>query len=197
MTEKKKTGPRAIKTPQSKWDDIRDLYVRGEWVEGSRYAYSKNELVKKFKVCRATLYKKALEEKWDSQMLTYQLELRDASDKKYIDMRLKQAFKFDQKCFDNANKNVDRIQRMIVEAEPKDLPALAASLEKMQKVARLARGDETDIVKNVTNEKGEDSNERFNARLAEFRALRQGGKKVQDGLGDEGEGQTTSPGGDR
>ena len=179
----KKRKPYKNSIPESKWKLVKDEYVRG-YVgdDGKRVsAPTGKELIERHQICRSTFYARCRDESWDSERYAYFKRMKDATDAKYIHLRVEEAFKFDSKCFNYAATNLDRIQAMWADADPKDVPGLASAMEKVQKIARLTIGETTEVIKNVTDKEEDDALKEFFGHLAEARADRQ----KRDGLSED------------
>jgi len=156
-----KTVTKKIHRHPKFFEHIRELYVEGDvGKDGIRKWSTLRSLSKRFKVKPSTLDMHSTNENWKEFRVQFQLQLESARQQKRIEVLSNASVEFDNHCFDAANQLVDKVLTKLSEAtELFDLESIGRSLEKAQKVGRLASGESTSNSKkelNVTFSKGLD-----------------------------------------
>ncbi len=151
------------KSTSQKLTDHLKLKIRNEFVQGlsddtgARITYSLDELAKKHKVAKSTLYRVANKESWKVEREKFQMEYTQKLDQERAKNLSEESKKFDNTSINlakalmatvgqNLRKNTDDINNGKKSFIPSQINALANAAIAAQKLAKLALGESTEKV---------------------------------------------------
>lgn len=131
---------------QSLYEHIKIAFVEGELDnKNNRIWPTLPKLAKKFKLNITTIDKHALNENWKILRSQFQLKLESVRQDMRIESLSKEIVMFDNLCFETAKFLIERIkEKLIGSNDLYSMESIARTLEKAQKVGRLASGESTD-----------------------------------------------------
>ena len=149
------------KTPKKKLTDTLKLSIRNEFVQGIdneqglKVLSTLDELYKKHKVARATLYRAAKKDNWKNEREQFQRQYQEKLDQERIKNLTKESKKFDTNSINIAksllatvgqtiNKNAIDISEGRMGLVATQINALANAAVTAQRLAKLALGEATD-----------------------------------------------------
>lgn len=150
-------------TPTLK-EKIRNLYVQGiDNEQCERVLYSLEQLAKKYKIGKSTLYRHASNDGWKESQEQYQNEYLRKLDEKRLKERVADSIKIDGTTLNISKALLGQIGQFIRETQaqgkvtPNMLSTIAEATYKVQRVAKLALGEATDNMNLNANVKDTDA----------------------------------------
>ena len=160
------------KTPNKKLTPALKQKIRNEFVQGvddesgTRKTYTLDELIKKHKVAKSTLYRVASSEMWKVDRERFQQEYLQSLDRDRVKSLSEESKKFDNTSLtlakalmttvgQNIRKNSDDMNQGRKSLIPSQVNALANAALAAQRLAKLALGESTHKVElngNITEE---------------------------------------------
>lgn len=129
----------------SYYEQIKASYVQGIIDNNNNRKYPTiTELARKYKLNTATLNAYAVKRNWKILRSRFQLKLETETQNKRIQILSDESVKFDRKCFDISNNIIEELEgRLATCTDIFVLESICRSLERAQKVGRLASGEST------------------------------------------------------
>lgn len=142
------------------WVTVRTEYVEGMQDENDNHKWpTMKELSIKYAIPHAYLRRIAASEKWKDEKNNFITNYEHARHTEKIKFLAKKSAKFDENCINIAEEGIRKIKDTIFNAEKQitekgvrilmgieELESIAKTLEKFQKIGRLALGNSTDNV---------------------------------------------------
>ena len=137
---------------------LRTEFVQGiESETGERQHYSIEDLIKKYNVASATLYRASQSEGWKALREQYNIELQEQLNSERQKRTAKESVRFDDKLLTKANEVIDQISYYLLMNEesmnekttpiqPNQFLALTNSLLAAQKLGKIAMGEITENI---------------------------------------------------
>ncbi len=137
---------------------LRTEFVQGiESETGERQHYSIEDLIKKYNVASATLYRASQSEGWKALREQYNIELQEQINAERQKRTAKESVRFDDKLLTKANEVIDQISYYLLMNEesmnekttpiqPNQFLALTNSLLAAQKLGKIAMGEITENI---------------------------------------------------
>lgn len=140
-----KSIPKLHRPHPSYYEHIKILFVEGELNANNTRVWPKIiELAKRFKLKPGTLEQYAIRENWKLIKSQFLLKLEATRQDKRIEILSSEAVKFDRICFNAANQIIEKITVDLQKTSDLfKIESIVRSLEKAQKVGRLATGEST------------------------------------------------------
>jgi len=160
LVEKNQHPCNVVSSNKYDWTSVRIEYVEGYAdKEGNQKWPTMKELSLKHGIPNSYLRRIASAEKWKDEKQNYITNYEHARHTERIKHLAKKSIKFDENCILIAEKGIQRIKDNILNAEKiieedgvkvimpvEELELLAKTLEKFQKIGRLALGSSTDNI---------------------------------------------------
>jgi|TARA_B110000285_G_scaffold89386_1_gene102506 DNA-binding MurR/RpiR family transcriptional regulator len=151
------------KATKTKLTEELKLILKTEFVQGiahdsgERQHFSIEDLIKKYNVAPATLYRASQSEGWKAQREQYNIELQEKLNSERQKLIAKESIRFDDKLLTKANEVIDQISyylQMNEEAmnekttpiQPNQFLALTNSLLAAQKLGKISMGEITENI---------------------------------------------------
>lgn len=137
---------------------LRTEFVQGIELEtGERQHFSIEDLIKKYNVAPATLYRASQAESWKALREQFNIELQEKINAERQKMIAKESVRFDDKFMTKANEVIDQISYYLLMNEdaindrtnplpPTQILALTNSLLAAQKLAKISMGEITENI---------------------------------------------------
>ncbi len=160
LIEKNQHPSSIIASNKYDWTEVRIEYVEGYTDgEGNQKWPTMKELSLKHGIPNSYLRRIASSEKWKDEKMNYITNYEHARHTERIKYLAKKSIKFDENCILIAEKGIQRLKDNILNADKiieengtrvimpiEELESLAKTLEKLQKIGRLALGSSTDNI---------------------------------------------------
>ncbi len=140
------------------WDVIKRVYIEGIPQDNELYFPTLEEISKTYNIPHSTTLKRCAKDDWTTQREMYRAKLEERSREKRIEALASKQAEFDADIFKVAQAGLMHIQGHFLKAQDKlkaskgkeplaihTLDSLSKSLERYQRIGRLALGEPTEI----------------------------------------------------